>query len=195
MSGRLASRGASAIAIYFLLFCVISTFAIKANAGTFEVSASYTYKDTNYDANQYDMSESGTAGLGYYFWETSALEFTYTRGAEKLVQDTGTTFQDFTGYGADFLFTVANENSRFKPYLKVGAVYLVKNLRNYFTNGTVSPITVQQGIAPQVGVGLKWMLGQQFGIKFGIDVSTSPLNNSTATTYDFGASAGISFLF
>jgi outer membrane autotransporter protein len=160
-----------------------------------EVSATYNYKRTNYDQNQYSAGESGTGGIGYYFWETSAFEITYTRGAEILVQSSGTTYQDLTAYGADFLFTVANQGSPFKPYLKLGAVYIIKNLRAFYSNGTVSSPIVDQGTAAQVGLGFKWMLGPRFGIKSGIDVSTSPLNNSSHTTYDFAANIGASFLF
>jgi hypothetical protein len=47
------------------------------------------------------------------------------------------------------------------PYLKLGAVYIIKNLRAFYSNGTVSSPIVDQGTAAQVGLGFKWMLGDE----------------------------------
>jgi hypothetical protein len=164
-----------------------------AVAGIFELSASGSYKNTNFDATHSAASESGTAGLAYYFWDLSALEIAYTRGDANQVQPEYIAYQTYTAYGVDLLVTVANQDSILKPYLKAGAAYLFKSLR-YSIPGFTQITVDTQGIAPTAGMGFKLMLGQRFAIKGGVDVSSSPINIEPVT-YDFGATGGISILF
>ncbi len=165
-----------------------------AFAGVYEISALYNFKKTYYDSQNYEATETGTGSLAYYFWEMSALELSYTKGAAILVQPGDTVYQDISAYGADLLFTIANRESSFKPYIKVGGSYVIKTLRHYYAAGATMPAKIE-GLSPFAGIGMKFMIGQQFGIKMGIDVSSSPMANNQPTTYDFGANAGISFLF
>jgi hypothetical protein len=190
------------------LIIVSGLFPSFARAGVFEVGAQANYRKTNFDATHSEEMETGTGSIAYYFWDLSALEFSYTRGAEKEIQPEYTAYQDLSAYGVDVMFTLANRDSIFKPYVKVGAAWIDKNLRYYITG--FSPYgTETSGIAPTGGVGFKFMLTQQFAIKFGVDVSSSPLFFYTKTvspppstpvpadpvTYDFSANAGLSFLF
>ena len=164
-----------------------------AEAGIFELSAQGSYKNTNFDATHSAASESGTAGLAYYFWDLSALEISYTRGDANQVQPEYVAYQTFTAYGIDLLVTVANRESALKPYLKAGGAYVFKSLR-YSIPGFTQITVDTQGLAPTAGMGFKLMLGQQFAIKGGVEVSTSPINIEPIT-YDFGATGGISILF
>ncbi len=168
-----------------------------AQAGIFEISATGNYRKTYYDSTHSTAMESGTFGLAYYFWELSALELSFTRGDANQVAPEYTAYQTFTAYGVDFLVTMANRESVIKPYLKAGASYIVKSLR-YFDPvlGGTSSVN-SQGIAPTAGIGFKIMIGQQFAIKTGVDVSSSPLpgDDRNPVTYDFSANAGVSFLF
>src|ERR1700730_18640954 len=96
-----------------LLACVFMLFAFAhpGLAGVFELSAQGTYKITNFDATHSAASESGTAGLAYYFWDLSALEISYTRGDANQVQPEYTAYQTFSAYGLDLMITVANKDS------------------------------------------------------------------------------------
>ena len=175
-------------------------------AGVFELAGQANYRKTNYDSTHSEEEETGTVSLAYYFWDMSALEVSYTRGAADQLDPQYTAFQQISAYGVDIMFTLAEHDSAFKPYVKVGAAWVDKNLQYY-----ISPLTYgieTSGVAPTAGVGFKYMLGQQFGLKFGIDASSSPLffysetlNPTVANppaqpvTYDVSAAAGISFLF
>src|SRR5690242_4166342 len=102
----------------FFLFLILFFLSTSCFAGIYEISASYNYKKTNYDVGTYEESESGTAGLAYYFWGLSGLELSFTRGASVLAQSTYQIYQDITAYGLNFIFTIANRESSFKPYIK-----------------------------------------------------------------------------
>src|SRR5688572_20742114 len=174
-----------------------------SQAGVFEISATGSYRKTNFDANHTAAMESVTGGLAYYFWELSALQLSYTRGAANQVQPEYTAYQTFEAYGLDLLITIASRESALKPYIKAGAAYVVKDLRTYVPVPGSNPILYNTlviqtfGVSPTAGLGFKLMLGQQFAIKAGVDVSTSPLrkDSNEPTTYDFAANGGISFLF
>jgi hypothetical protein len=184
---------------WIFLFLFVFTAAVESRAGIFELGASYNYKKTNYDASHYDASESGTASLAYYFWESMAGEFSFTRGAAIESQPEFTVYQDITAYGVSLLWSVSTADSSFKPYIKGGVSYVTKILRYYYPNfPPLNPINVV-GPSPTAGIGFKYMLSQRFGIKIGVDGSqTTSEDISThvsSTTYDFSANAGISFLF
>ncbi|MBK9293141.1 MAG: hypothetical protein IPM57_01660 [Oligoflexia bacterium] len=183
--------------IFFLLFSFI--FSSPALAGIYELSAVYNFKKTNYDASHYDAMEAGTASVAYYFWESMAVEISFTRGAAIQSQPEFIVYQDLTGYGASILFSVNSQNTPFKPYLKGGAAYITKILRYYYPN-TPAPNPVKtEGLSPTAGLGFKYMLSSQFGIKVGLDGSQTTTrdvaSNQTSTNYDFAINAGISFLF
>jgi hypothetical protein len=176
-----------------------------ARAGVVELSATASYRKTNYDPTTNDAMETGTGSIGYYFWDLSAVELSYTRGAATQATPDYNAYQDFTAYGLDLLITMANQQSMLKPYVKFGAQYQIKNVRYYFP-GVPSVNILTQGIAPTGGLGFKLMFTQQLAFKFGFDISTSPLFFYTRTppmpagqddpvTYDVAATAGLSFLF
>ncbi|MCC6276386.1 MAG: outer membrane beta-barrel protein [Oligoflexia bacterium] len=179
--------------------------AIPAWAGLWEISATGSYRKTNFDATHNAVMESATGSLGYYFWESSAIMASYTRGAAKQVQPEYTAYQTYEAYGLDLQMTAGERNSPFRPYIKGGAAYVVKDLRTYVPIPGSNPTSYQTiivktyGVTPTAGVGFKLMLGQQFAIKMGAEGSITPSggsnSNSSETTYDLSLSAGISFLF
>lgn len=182
-----------------ILFAALLLFSTHAFAGIFEISALYNYKKTNYDASRYDAMETGTASVAYYFWQSMAFEFSFTRGAAIQAQPEFIVYQDITGYGASLLFSVNSQESAFKPYIKGGAAYITKILRYYYPN-TPAPSPVRtEGLSPTAGLGFKYMLSQQFGIKVGLDGSQTTTRDVASgqsnTNYDFSISAGVSFLF
>lgn len=184
--------------ILFLITLIF--FSSHAKAGIVEISAMYSYKKTNYDALNYEAQEQGTGGISYYFWEMSALELTYSRGAGIEVHPTETIYQDVTAYGASLVFTFANRDSAFKPYIKGGVSYLIKRLSYFYPVGSSTQATAPTqmfGLAPTAGLGFKYMLTQQFGIKAGVDVASQTFTSgsTSVTVYDFAATGGLSFLF
>jgi hypothetical protein len=171
-------------------------------AGVIELGAQANYRGTNFDPSHADVSESGTGSIGYYFWDVSAIEFSYTRGASEQTQPEYTAYQDLTAYGMDLMITLANKESSLKPYIKLGAAYVDKNLREFFPGGLL-PISIEtHGVAPSAGLGFKLMLTERFALKAGFDASSSPLFFYSSTsadpntvTYDFSAYGGLSILF
>src|SRR5438128_2286117 len=121
------------------LFIFISLISLKSQAGVFELGAQANYRKTNFDAYHSEAMETGTASLGYYFWELSALEFSFTRGNAIQNDPEYVAYQDLTAYGVAILFTFANQSSPLKPYVKLGLSWVDKNLR-YFVP-TFPPIT------------------------------------------------------
>ena len=139
----------------------------------------------------------------------SALELSYTQGVANQLDPQYTAFQNIRAYGADVMFTLADKDSTFKPYIKVGLAWQDKDLQ-YVINPALPPFGVETtGLAPTAGAGAKLMITQQLALKFGIDVSSSPLFFFAETvtpsssgppppnviTYDVSANAGVSFLF
>lgn len=177
----------------FSLGLIILLISQAAWAGLFELSATGSYRKQHYDSTHNESMESVTGSLAYYFWEMTAFEMSYTVGNAEQVQPEYTAYQSFKAYGANLLLTMANRDSAFKPYLKVGAAYIIKDLRYDIPN--FEPIRIhKEGTAPTAGLGFKLMLTKQFGIKAGVEASSSPMNEDPVT-YDFSASGGISLLF
>jgi len=183
--------------------CSLLIWSPISQAGVFEISTTGSYRKTNFDATNSTAMESLTGAIAYYFWELSALQMSYTRGAASQVQPQYTAYQTFEAYGVDILITVANRESILKPYIKAGVAYTAKDLRTFIPVPGSSPIiyntlTVQSfGLSPTAGLGFKLMIGQQFALKAGVDVSTSPLrkDSNEPTTYDFALNGGVSFMF
>jgi hypothetical protein len=180
---------------------VLLALPLPSIAGVFEIGAQANYRSTNFDPTHSDVSESGTGSIGYYFWGLSALELSYTRGAALQQQPEYSAYQDFTAYGLDLMITFANDKSAIKPYVKLGAAYVDKNLREIFPNLPAVSIETR-GVAPSAGLGLKIMITQQFALKGGLEVSSSPIflyystsPDPNTVTYDFSANGGLSIFF
>ncbi len=176
----------------FVFFLMMAA-AGMANAGICELSGSYNFEKTHYDPNHSTAKQSVTGSLGYYFWEMTAIEFSYTQGEENQIQPEYNAYQVFRAYGSGLLLTMANKDSAFKPYLKVGGAYIVKDATIYIRNFPEQRAHAE-GLAPTAGVGFKYMVNSRFAFKGGFNVQTSPLNQDD-TTYDMEAVFGLSFLF
>jgi hypothetical protein len=189
----------SLILLFIVLISLPSSFG---HAGVIELGAQANYRSTSFDPSHTDLSESGTGSIGYYFWGLTALEVSYTRGASLQDYTEYQAYQDLTAYGVDLMITMADKDSALKPYVKLGAAYVIKDLREVFPQ--LPAVTVEtSGISPSAGIGFKYMLTQQFALKGGFDISTSPVflyysNSPTPNqqvTYDFSANGGLSIFF
>lgn len=175
-----------------LLFLLIFSSAVS-EAGYFEVSTTASYRKRYYGEQSYEVKETYGGAVSYYFWETSALQLSHSIGYEKAVQTIYTVYQVYKVYGANLVITMANRESPVRPYVKGGGAYIVKSTITDIPHFNIDRRN-SEGFAPTAGAGIQIMLSKNFGIKGGIDIMTSPLNESPMT-YDFEATGGISFMF
>jgi hypothetical protein len=178
---------------HWILVGFVLLSAPLAHAGLFELSATYNYDRTSYSPTNSTAKQSVTAGLGYFFWEMSALELSYTQGEGNQITPDYNAYQVFKAYGTGLLITLAARESAFKPYIKLGGVYLVKDATIYIPNFP-STSAHQEGLAPQAGLGFKLLFNQRLALKVGMTGQTSPLNQEN-TTYDLEGVVGLSFIF
>jgi hypothetical protein len=178
------------------VFCSILLFSMVSRAGFVEIGASGQYRSSYVNEFNYSRTQALTASLAYYFWEMSAIEFSYTNGVN---QTFGKTANDenfiatttFELAGADLILSLAGRQAPFRPYFKVGASYQRKKItfeQTYFPTYTREIY----GWAPTVGAGFKLMVTQSLSLKIGCDAWASP---EETNRFDFAASAGFSWLF
>lgn len=191
---RIFYPAAMAAAAWLSLF-----FNQTAWAGAYELGVSSTYRKSSIDSNNYQESVSYTGSLGYYFWDLSALEISYTSGESHVVtQPPGYTKMlvraKFQMTGLDLVMSTSGRDSSFQPYLKLGAAYIQKKISQQLDGQPSQEVPGQKGIVPSAGVGFKINLTKQFAIKVGVDAWTSPLSDSSVLI-DFAGRAGLSMLF
>ncbi len=181
----------------FILFSISNAYA-----GFVELGASANYHSSTVTSENYSTSESYTGSLGYYFTESSALEFSYTNGYSKAKTESSTTKAYYTVYGLDFILTFGPKDAVFRPYLKAGGAYVYKEIR-YQQAGYPEPLppVTSCGIAPSAGGGFRLLLSQNLAIKIGAEIWSSPINDTClpesqqTSTYDNTYRGGISWMF
>lgn len=169
---------------------------IPADAGFFEVGASGSYRSSYVNEFNYSRTQALTGTVAYYFWEMSALEFSYTSGTN---QTFGRTANDqsyiatteFELFGADLILSLAGRQAPFRPYFKFGGSHQRKRItfeQSYF------PAYVEkiEGFAPTVGAGFKLMMTEALALKMGGDAWASP---DRTNRFDVAATVGLSWLF
>lgn len=175
-----------------------------AHAGVVELGVTGNYRRSTINEKNYQESLSYTGSLSYYFWEMSALEFSYTNGSSQVsVKATSSDPRqiiqtDFELMGMDLVITMASRKSAIQPYIKMGGAYIKKKIilkpgddpNDFEAQEIGSP----EGLVPSGGIGLKIRLTDTFSFKVGVDAWTSPLNEEPITT-DWAGRAGISMLF
>lgn len=179
------------VSLLFFLTCS------SALAGYFEVGLSASYRQTNVNEFNYSTTQTLTGDISYYFWEYSAVELSYTNGRSLTVsQPSYQATADFQLAGADFVFTLAEKEATFRPYVKIGVAYQKKKIV-YVQSGTDPVVYATEGPSPSVGFGFRLGVTQTFAIKAGLDAWTSPLTKSSdeKVTYDTAARVGVSWLF
>ena len=133
--------------------------AAQAHAGFFEVGAAANYRYSGYDSNNYVQSLSYTATASYYFWEMCAWELDYTTGYSKQVSqgngagDPKEKVEDNIQLTSlDLVISFADRQAAFKPYVKFGGGYLVKDRYMQVNDDN------ENLIAHQVGPRAEWWL-------------------------------------
>jgi outer membrane protein W len=172
-----------------------------ANAGFVELGASANYRYSGFSATNYIQSLTYTGSVAYYFWEMCALELNYTTGYSKQVSggtatiDPKQTIEDnIQMTSLDLVLSFAGRQDPFRPYVKAGAGYLIKERFRQVNDDNNERIAKQEGVVPSGGVGLAINLTQTLSIKMGLDAWTSPLRVQPVIV-DYAGRAGISWMF
>ena len=171
----------------------------SAFAGIFEVGASGNYRISRIDNDNYQEMVSYTGTISYYFWEMSAFELSYTEGTQIVVlqiptENKTTTTTSFKMGGLDLVLTLADKDSVFQPYIKVGGAYIKKEIYREVATLGIDRLPSSEGVVPSAGVGFKVKITNAFSIKAGVDAWTSP-SNQKPTTIDYAGRAGVSWMF
>ena len=173
-----------------------------AFAGAVELGLSTSYRKTTVNKTNFSSAESYTGSVGYYFTESTALEGSYTTAYSVAVTDESQTKGYFSIYGLDFILTFGGKDAPFRPYVKIGAAQVYKEIRYQQTGYDPLPPVKSSGLTPSAGVGFRILLTDNFSLKVGVEGWQSPINESGAssgesrdTTYDISAKAGVSWLF
>lgn len=181
----------------------MAAFSSQAFAGFIEVGASGNYRRSTINADNFQESISFTGSVSYYFWDQSALEFSYTDGYSQVVtaQEGGlkrTTETEFEMIGVDLVFGFGDRQAAFQPYIKGGAARISRKIAFQTEGQEKVVIPASDGIVPSAGVGMKVRLTKTFSLKFGVDAWTTPPSDDDAddpTVVDYAGRAGISWLF
>ena len=185
-----------------LLLILLSVGSLSASAGFVEVGASANYRYSGYNANNYIQSLSYTASVSYYFWEMCAFELNYTTGYSKQVSggagstiDPKETIEDNIELtSVDLVLSFAGRQDPFRPYVKFGGGYLIKDRFRQINADNVDLIAHQEGLVPSAGLGLAINVTQALSVKIGLDAWTSPLKIKPVIV-DYAGRAGISWMF
>ncbi len=187
----------------FLGILSIALFTTPAFA-LMELGYSTSYKKSHISEDAYDESLHHTGSLAYYFFGSSALEFSTTVGTSERVVPAGATrikqIYDVSIYGLDLVFNFGDRETVFAPYIKVGAAYFAqKKITTYLIDSTTglvldasSPHT-ETSVVPSAGIGLRWNFSQRLGLRLGLDVWTSQPIDQKPIHLDMAARAGLSW--
>lgn len=184
--------------LILILSIVYSSFAYS---GVIELGGSASFRNSQLDSDNYQKTESYTGSLSYYFWEMSALEFSYTKGQSTLStkasgEDRIIYKTDFEMMGVDLVFTFAPRKATFQPFIKAGGATVSKKVYRELIDGSVTKIGETSGssLVPSVGLGFKLKLTQTMGIKGSYDMWQSATSDDSEK-WDTAWRLGISWLF
>lgn len=180
---------------------LLSLGSLPAFAGFVELGGSVNYRSSGYDKHNYINSLTYTASVSYYFWEMCAWELNYTFGQSNQstkgpnTGDTKTVISDNIDMTSlDLVLTLAERQAPFRPYVKAGAGYLIKERFRKNNSDAREKISQQEGVVPSGGLGFSFNITKDFSIKLGVDAWTSPMNQ-TPVVVDYAGRAGVSFMF
>ncbi len=179
---------------------------LVGHAGIFEIGGSGSYRRSNIDADATDESRSVTGSLGYYLSEATAIEISYTDGLTKreIAPDKPNghiTKMHYKTLGLDLIYTVGKKEATFRPYIKIGANYiLLKKIVDQYrgANGdlwTANSYEDTPGMVPSAGFGFRLGVTESLAFKAGVDAWTSRTTNLTPITLDYVVNLGLSLMF
>ena len=185
------------------LFSILGSLLISSSAlaGLIELEAGVLYRTSRIDSDNYQESTSYTGSLSYYFWEMSAIEFSYTQGISKLSikaseSDPKQVYKtEYQMFGADFVFSFADRKAPLQPYIKVGGAQMTKKIFQETDAGGRILIGDSKGVVPSAGLGFKLKLTKTFSIKMGVDAWQNTSDDKDDVPIDYAGRAGIVWLF
>lgn len=175
----------------------------------FEIGLSGNYRKaylTDATSNQraFDENSAYIASLAYYFREMTAIEFSYSQGANtRYIPSstiTSTTTHKYTLYGADLIFTFGKRTDQWIPYIKGGIAFFDRKSIDYEYIDTntglpldTEPVALDATVVPSAGFGLQVRATNYLALKFGIDIWTSGAINKNIEDFDWTGRVGISW--
>ncbi len=186
------------------LFSALSVFvSLPAYAGFIELSASGNYRRTNIADDVKDENFAATGSFAYLFDAQSALELSYTRGEQRseVGASSGNAQIILVNYamaGLDFIYTLGDENSALRPYIKLGGMYIIEKERQtyyVFNPGQRVYATEEPALVPSAGLGARLKISQHISLKMGIDAWTSKSVSKENVKIDHSSRVGLSWMF
>lgn len=137
-----------------------------------------------------------SGSMSFYFWENTALEFSYTKGLvvqkeEDPSQPLRTVTQHSTAYGSDLILSFAGRKATFQPFIKGGVAYIQKKQINQDQGTPSFETTLAPRYVPSYGIGMKIKLTENFGISTSLDIWK---DGSTASN-DVASRTGVTWMF
>jgi hypothetical protein len=141
-------------------------------AGLWELSAGFSYSQSNYGGSDFEWNRRWGFSVGYHFTELSSIEFSFQDVTDRtmLTGFEDTTFHDQI-FGVNWVQSLADKTWIIQPYLKLGVGQLNRDASGTFAGGTTSPPAIFDSITGILGAGIRIFFTKQFGIR------------SEATTY------------
>jgi len=156
-----------------------------------------TFDELNWFANQ-----ASTAGVSFYLGERLAFELSYTNGlyvkkerenALTTSASQRTTTQYTNSYDTGLIFLFADRRAVLQPYIRAGAAYIQRRQEVQIGDDIPFSISPRNAIAPSAGVGLRIMLGEQFGIRMAVDSIQTPIDEGSYV-FDFTGRVGVTWI-
>jgi hypothetical protein len=174
-----------------------------ATAGVFELSYNYSQMESNIDENNFQRTISHTASVSWYFMVMSALELSYTKGEGTIKatapgDDPVYYRMDIQLMGADLVFSFAQRDAVFQPYIKGGAIWVDKKLFRLESSIPDSEVLINQtdvtDPVPSYGAGFRILLSKHIAIRASYDSWRSG-KRGDEEVWDRAIRSGVSFIF
>jgi hypothetical protein len=186
-----------------LFALLLVAFTSPAYAGFIELSATGNYRRTNIADDVKDENFSATGSFAYLFDAQSALELSYTKGEQRseVGASSGNSQIILVNYamaGLDFIYTLGDENSTLRPYIKMGGMYIIEKQRQtyyVFSPGQRVYSTEEPALVPSAGLGARLKISQHLSLKFGVDAWTSKSVSKENVKVDHSSRVGLSWMF
>lgn len=185
-------------AIFYI--CIVF-FGHLAHAGVIELSYTYSQRSSFINDDNYNKTKSHTGSIAWYFFDLSAIEFSYTKGQGQVSGKSSTdtrairldTFLEM--YDISLVFTLAQKDWAFQPYIKGGAAWIDKEIYRDDNNGyNLISKTDKDEVVPSFGVGFRYYFTKAISLRAGFDRWRTG-KDGDKEVWDDALRAGISFAF
>lgn len=185
-----------------LVYLSVVLTASVSEAVMAEFSVTYNYMRRTFDELNWFANQASTAGVSVYLGERLAFELAYTNGLyvkkereNALITSTSqrTTSQHTNSYDGGVIFLFSDRRAVLQPYARVGLAYIQRRQEVQIDNDIPFSITPRDATAPSAGVGVRIMLGEQFGIRMAFDSIQTPIDESNYV-YDFTGRVGVTWM-